>query len=138
MAIVELIHEGELRFGALSSRGAQITLDSAGEYFSPMQLLLAALGGCTGMDVVSILKKMRQDVTGYRVEVDGERAQDHPRVWTEITIRHLVEGNNIQREMVERAVNLSEEKYCSVSAMLKGTTIHTEIVISQPAAVGAD
>lgn len=138
MAIVELTHEGGMRFGALSTRGAQITLNSEGEYFSPMQLLLAALGGCTGMDVVSILKKMRQDVTGYHVEVDGVRAEDHPRVWTEITVRHIVEGNNLQREMVERAVNLSEEKYCSVAAMLKGTTIHTEIQISQPAGIGAD
>ncbi len=138
MAIVELTHEGELRFTALSTRGAQITLDSEGEYFSPMQLLLAALGGCTGMDVVSILKKMRQDVTGYRVEVDGVRADEHPRVWTEITIRHIVEGNNLQRAMVERAVNLSEEKYCSISAMLKATTIHTEIQISQPAGIGGD
>lgn len=138
MAIVELTHESGLRFTALSTRGATITLDSDGEYFSPMQLLLAALGGCTGMDVVSVLKKMRQDVTGYRVELDGQRADDHPRVWTEITIRHLVEGNNLEREKVERAVSLSEETYCSVSAMLKGTTIHTEIEISQPAGVGAD
>jgi putative redox protein len=138
MAIVELTHESGLRFTALSARGAQITLNSEGEYFSPMQLLLAALGGCTGIDVVSILKKMRQDVTSYRVEVDGMRAEEHPRVWTEITVRHMVEGNNLQREMVERAVHLSEEKYCSVAAMLKGTTIRTEIVISQPAGIGAD
>jgi putative redox protein len=81
---------------------------------------------------------MRQDVTSYRVEVDGMRAEEHPRVWTEITVRHMVEGNNLQREMVERAVHLSEEKYCSVAAMLKGTTIRTEIVISQPAGIGAD
>jgi putative redox protein len=115
-----------------------MTLDSDGEHFSPMQVLLAALGGCTGMDVVSILKKMRQDVTGYRIEVDGTRADDHPRVWTEITVRHIVEGNNLSREMVERAVSLSEEKYCSVAAMLTSTPIHTEIELVHPAGIGAD
>jgi putative redox protein len=138
MAIVEMTHEGGMRFTASSSRGAQITLDSDGEFFSPMQLLLAALGGCTGMDVVSILKKMRQDVTNYRVELDGERAADHPRVWTEITVRHIVEGNGLSRDMVERGVSLSEEKYCSVAAMLTGTVIHTEIELVQPAGIGAD
>lgn len=138
MAIVEVTHEGGMRFTASSSRGAQITLDSDGEFFSPMQLLLAALGGCTGMDVVSILKKMRQDVTNYRVELDGERAADHPRVWTEITVRHIVEGNGLSRDMVERAVSLSEEKYCSVAAMLTGTVIHTKIELVQPAGIGAD
>lgn len=138
MATVELTHEGLLRFTALSSGGAQITLDSDSKDFSPMQVLLAALGGCTGMDVVSVLKKMRQDVTGYRIEVDGVRATEHPRVWTEITVRHIVQGNGLSREKVERAVQLSEEKYCSVAAMLKGTTIHTEIELAQPAGVGAD
>lgn len=138
MATVELTHEDGLRFTALSPRGAQITLNSDSTDFSPMQVLLAALGGCTGMDVVSVLKKMRQDVTGYRIEVDGTRADDHPRVWTEITVRHIVEGNDLSREKVERAVQLSEEKYCSVAAMLKGTPIRTEIELVQPAGVGAD
>jgi putative redox protein len=138
MATVELSHEGGMRFTALSNRGGQITLNSDSTDFSPMQVLLAALGGCTGMDVVSVLKKMRQDVTGYRIEVDGKRADDHPRVWTEITIRHIVEGNNLSREKVEHAVQLSEEKYCSVAAMLKGTPIHTEIELVQPAGIGAD
>lgn len=139
MATVELTHEGGMRFGAHSVRGAEITLDTEGPAFSPMQLLLAALGGCTGIDVVSILKKMRQDVTDYRIEVDGVRAEDHPRVYTEITVRHIVEGNNLSPEMVERAVSLSDEKYCSVAAMLRGTaTIHTEIEIAAAAGVGAD
>jgi putative redox protein len=139
MATIRLMHEGGLRFTATSPRGAEITLDSDGASFSPMQLVLAALGGCSGMDVISILKKMRQDVTAYRIEVDGVRAEDHPRVFTEMTVRHIVEGINLSPAMVERAVSLSEEKYCSVAAMLQpGATIHTEIEVNAPAGVGAD
>src|SRR5579884_1054142 len=139
MAIVELTHGDLMRFTAVNNAGAEIVLDGAGGQFSPMQLLLAGLGGCTGMDVVGILKKMRQDVTSYRIEVDGVRAEEHPRIYTEITVRHIFEGNNLSRDMVERAVNLSEEKYCSAYAMLKeAATIHTEVRIAEPAGMGRD
>jgi putative redox protein len=85
----------------------------------PMRLVLVALGGCTAMDVISLLKKMRQDVTHFEIGLTTERAEEHPKVYTSFGLVYKVRGHNIQREMVERAVSLSEEKYCSVGAMLK-------------------
>lgn len=88
-------------------------------YFSPMELVLVSLAGCTGMDVISILKKMRQNVKGFKLTVSGERADDHPKVYTKISIHYFFEGEGLEKEKVERAIELSFNKYCSVSAMLK-------------------
>jgi putative redox protein len=85
---------------------------------SPMEMLLIALGGCTGADVVSILEKKRQRVTGYDIEVRAERRDEHPRIYTRIEVIHRVSGHNIDPKAVAHAVELSETKYCSVSAML--------------------
>lgn len=85
----------------------------------PLELVLIALGGCTGMDVVPLLKKMRQDVTGVTLNITAERSEEHPRVFTSIAIEYVVTGRGIEEEKVKRAVELSQEKYCSVSAMLK-------------------
>lgn len=85
---------------------------------SPMELLLVALGGCTGADVVGILEKKRQRVTGYEIEVFAERRAEHPRIYTRIEVVHLVRGHDIDPKAVQHAVELSETKYCSVSAML--------------------
>jgi putative redox protein len=85
---------------------------------TPMELLLIALGGCTGADVVGILEKKRQRVTGYNIEVRGERRPEHPRTYTRIEVVHHVRGHNIDPKAVAHAVELSETKYCSVSAML--------------------
>lgn len=85
----------------------------------PMELLLIALGGCTGMDVISILRKKRQDVTYFGLEVVGSRVEEHPRIFDKIEIKYIFKGNNISPEAVERAIELSQEKYCSISAMLK-------------------
>jgi putative redox protein len=79
-----------------------------------MELLLVGLAGCTGMDVISILRKKRQHVTGYQVRVRGVRAVEHPMVFVEITVEHVVTGHSIQPE----AVALSEERYCGAGAML--------------------
>lgn len=99
---------------------------------SPMRLLLASLGGCTAMDVISLLKKMRQDVTGLEVEVNAEQAADHPKVYTSFELVFKVRGHNVARELVERAVHLSEDKYCSASAMLKkAAPITTRIEIEE-------
>ena len=99
---------------------------------SPMRLLLIALGGCTGMDVISILKKMRQDVTHFEIELAGPRASEHPRVYTQIEIVYRLRGRNLARDMVEKAVRLSEEKYCSAGAMLKqAAPIITRIEIEE-------
>ena len=86
--------------------------------FSPMELILVALGGCTAMDVISILKKKKQDVIGFAIQVDGERAETHPKVYTHIHIEYIVTGRQIDPEAVERAVDLSVNKYCPVQAML--------------------
>ncbi len=90
---------------------------------SPMEMLLIALGGCTGADVVSILEKKRQRVTGYDIEVRAERRDEHPRIYTRIEVIHRVSGHNIDPKAVAHAVELSETKYCSVSAML-GASAH--------------
>ena len=86
---------------------------------TPMELLLVALGGCTAVDVVSILKKKRQQVSDYRVEVRGERRDEHPRAYTRIEVRHIVRGRGVSEAAVASAVELAETKYCSVAATLR-------------------
>jgi len=86
---------------------------------TPMELLLIALGGCTAVDVESILKKKRQQVTGYRVEVRGSRREEHPRAYTRVEVRHVVRGRGVSEAAVASAVELSETKYCSVAATLR-------------------
>jgi putative redox protein len=89
---------------------------------SPMELLLIALGGCTGADVVSILEKKRQQVTAYEIEVSAERRAEHPRIYTRIEVVHRLSGHGIEPKAVQHAIELSETKYCSVSAMLGAST----------------
>lgn len=84
----------------------------------PMETMLAGTGGCTAFDVVMILKKARQDVTGCEVSLTAERAETEPKVFTRIHFHFRVKGNNLKPEMVERAIKLSAEKYCSASIML--------------------
>jgi putative redox protein len=83
-----------------------------------MEMLLLGLAGCTGMDVVSILKKKRQDLQAFKIRVRGKRAEQHPRVYTLIEVTYLLWGENLDAKAVERAIELSEKKYCSASAML--------------------
>jgi putative redox protein len=94
---------------------------------SPMELLLLALGSCTGVDVVSILRKKRQNVTDYRVEVRGERREEYPRSYKRMEVHHIVTGRNVSERSVAQAIELSERKYCSVAATLRPTA---EIVFS--------
>ena len=94
---------------------------------TPMELLLIALGSCTGIDVISILKKKRQQVTDYRIEVSGQRRTKHPRAYTRMQVRHILRGRNLSKKAVAQAVELSEAKYCSVAATLRPTV---EIVSS--------
>ena len=86
----------------------------------PTELLLVGLGGCSGMDVVSILKKKKQDIKGLEINIKGTRAEEHPKKFTAIDIEFVVTGHGISEEAVKRAVNLSMEKYCSVKATLEG------------------
>lgn len=87
----------------------------------PTELLLIGLGGCSGMDVVSILKKKREDIRGVEINIKGEKAESHPRKFTDIEIEFIVTGRNISEESVKRAVDLSMGKYCSVKATLEGS-----------------
>lgn len=98
--------------------GAERSVGGDEDGFRPLELMLVSLGGCTAMDVMSILSKKRQDVTGFHVQVDAERAEEHPRVFTAITVRYTVRGRNIDPAAVERAIELSETRYCPAQAML--------------------
>lgn len=84
----------------------------------PMEMILTGLGGCTAMDVLSILKKQRQQVTDCVITIEGQRREEHPRIFTTIHIHFIVTGQDLKESQVKRAVDLSAEKYCSVSAML--------------------
>lgn len=86
---------------------------------TPLELLLIAVGGCTAVDVISILKKKRQIVTDYRVEVRGERREERPRSFAKFFVHHVVRGRNISPVAVESAIKLSDEKYCSVADNVK-------------------
>jgi putative redox protein len=116
--------EQGMRFQAEAGSGHSVVLDAADHAggdnagFRPMEMLLVGLAGCTAMDVISILRKKREDVTDYEVRVDGVRADDHPMVFTNITVTHVVTGRNIHPEAVARAIELSENKYCGAGATL--------------------
>ena len=84
----------------------------------PSELLLTGFGGCSGMDVISILRKKKQDVTSFEMNVDGTTAENHPRYFTDINIEYVITGRNLSEEAVKRAIDLSLDKYCMV-----GTTI---------------
>jgi putative redox protein len=86
--------------------------------FSPMEMLLGSLASCSGVSVYSILQKKREQVTRYEVRVSGTRASEHPKVFTEITLEHIISGYHINPASVERAIELAETRYCGVSIML--------------------
>jgi putative redox protein len=96
----------------------------------PKALLLSALGGCTGMDVVSILKKMRMPFDSFAVDVTGELSDEHPKYFKTLHVRYQFTGKELDRSKIERAVELSQKQYCGVTAMLgKSAVITTEIVL---------
>jgi putative redox protein len=97
------------------------TNSQRGSAASPMELLLVALGSCTAVDVISILKKKREQVSAYRVEVRGERRDEHPRSYKRMEVHHVVTGREISERAVAQAIELSETKYCSVAATLRPT-----------------
>lgn len=112
---------GDDFFVATSPGGHAIAVETnskRGAAPTPMELLLMALGGCTGVDVVSILRKKRMEVTAYRVEVAGERREEFPKRYTRIDLRHVVTGRGLTEKAVADAIHLSETKYCSVSASI--------------------
>jgi putative redox protein len=115
---------GDDLFVGISPSGHAQALDTNHERASaatPVELLLIALGSCTAVDVISILKKKREVVTAYRVEVRGERRAEHPRHFTRMEVRHIVRGRNVSKKALAQAIELSETKYCSVAATLRPT-----------------
>ena len=118
---------GEERFVAQSPSGHLVALDSdrsSNGAPGPMELLLVALGACTATDIVAILAKKRQKLDSLEVEVSGERAVEPPTVWLKIEIVYKLRGI-LDEKAVEHAIRLSEEKYCSVAAMLRKTAAIT-------------
>jgi putative redox protein len=117
-------YAGDEFFIGTSHSNHSITVDTKSDNKtapSPVELLLIAVGSCTAVDVISILEKQRQQVTDYKVEVTGERRAEHPRLFTKIHVHHIVYGRNVSPQAVERAVQLSDEKYCSVAATVRPT-----------------
>ncbi len=119
-----VVWQNGLAFEGTAGSGFSVRLDTlpeegGGSGFGPMELVLVGLAGCTAMDVISILKKKRQDVIGFEVRAHGLRAEDHPRVFTDITLEYVVRGHGVDPKAVERSIELSETKYCSAMGMLK-------------------
>jgi putative redox protein len=118
-----VIHSaGDGLFIGISPSGHSQVIETSherGSAATPMEMLLLALGGCTAVDVVSILKKKRERVTAYRVEVSGTRREEHPRAYTRMEVRHVVTGKGVSEKAVAQAIELSETKYCSVAATLR-------------------
>jgi putative redox protein len=114
-----------MQFEGTAESGASMTMDATPEHGgqaagpSPMQTVLLALGGCTGMDVVDVLRKMRAPLEGLEIHVAADRAEEHPRVFTRIALEYVFTGADLRSEQVTRAIELSQTRYCSVSAMLR-------------------
>ncbi len=101
---------------------------------TPMELILIGLAGCTGMDIVTVMNKRREPMTGLQVKVTAERATEHPQIYTQIHIEYIAYGTGINPASLEKAIELSETKYCSVSAMLSktATITHSYRIVEAP------
>ena len=122
-------------FVAEAGSGHTITMDGAADIGGrnlasrPMEVMLMGMGGCTAIDVVSMLKKQRQDIEGVEIAMTAERADDHPKVFVAVKLVYTVRGRRLNRALVERAVSLSDEKYCSATAMFKKTAEVTHEIV---------
>lgn len=129
----------EMQFTGIASSGHTLCMDadeSAGgnnKGFRPMELLLVGFGGCSGMDVISILRKKRQSISGLDINVQGEKTDSYPKIYKTIHIEYVVKGRNVEKQAVERAISLSLEKYCSVGATLAkaGSITHSFRIVEQ-------
>jgi putative redox protein len=127
----------DMQFSGKATSSHSLTMDADDEAggkntgFRPMELLLVGFGGCSGMDVISILRKKRQQITGLEINVKGEKRDSAPKVFKEVHIEYVVKGKGVEKEAVERAIALSLEKYCSVGATLAraGTITHSYRII---------
>lgn len=127
MVKAKVTYTGGMQFVASSDSGHAVVMDAGPEVGGtntgsrPMELLLMGIGGCSGMDIISILKKKKQNVTGLEANIKGTMADDYPQRYTEIAIEYVVRGRGVTDEAVKRAVQLSMDKYCSVKATLEGS-----------------
>lgn len=118
---------GEVSFAGESDSGHKVVMDGPSEHGGqnrgsrPMELVLIGMGGCTAFDVVHILKKSRQEITDCVAEIDAERAETEPKVFTRIHVHFKISGKKLDPKRVENAITLSAEKYCSASIMLGKT-----------------
>ena len=126
-----------LQFVAQAESGPAIVMDGDAKFGGgntgprPMELLLMGIGGCSGMDVVSILRKKKENLTGLELQVNGTKAKEYPQKFTDIEIEFVVKGKNLSEDAVRKAIALSMDKYCSVKATLEGSakiTYHYKIV----------
>ena len=113
--------QGGLNFIGENDKGGTVQMGQVDETIGPMQLLLLGLAGCTGIDIISILKKKRVTPTDFKIRVRGKRAETFPMVYTDIEVEYLLWGDTLKTRDVEQAIKLSEQKYCSVSIMLDKT-----------------
>ena len=128
---LEVFWQEDNLFRAENEAGGEAYL--GGEHIRPMQMILASLAGCSGVDVVNILKKKRVNFSDLQIKVSGQRADTHPKVYTDIHVTYYVWGEDIKEKDVKQAIELSEDKYCSVSAMLKSTAkIESDFQILAP------
>lgn len=123
---------GQRQFIAEDGRGHQLIIDDPNGNTGPKPVELVAIGlaGCTAFDVINILRKKRQRVTDYRVTIEADQAADPPQVFTQVRIHHIIKGVDVAPAAVQDAIRLSEEKYCSVGAMIAKTAqIHATFEI---------
>jgi putative redox protein len=132
------VWNGDMGFAGANQQGFLVPMDADKKVgghdmgFRPLELLAIGLAGCTGMDVISILKKKRQEVTQFEVNAEVERSAEHPKVFTKIVLEYKFVGKDLDPQAVERAVELSETKYCGAQAMLRETAeITHKITITQ-------
>jgi len=124
---------GDLNFFGENDKGGTVQMGPTDGSIGPMQLLLAGLAGCTGIDIVTILQKKKVILTDLKVKVRGKRAESFPMVYTDIEVEYVFWGENLKERDVEQAVKLSEQKYCSVSIMLgKTANIRSHYKILKP------
>lgn len=140
---LQLLDAQGMKMEAFTPSGHTVVMDAAPDVGGtnqgprPMELVLVALAGCTAMDVLSILRKKRQPLEGFAMEIRGERAPEHPKVYTDIDLLYIVKGN-VDPQAVVRAIELSATKYCSVSAMLRKTARIRYRYRIEPTAAGAE
>lgn len=125
-----LSFEGSAETGFTVPLGAHPSVGGDNDGFRPMELLAVGLAGCTAMDVISILQKKRQDITGFETKVHAEQSGEHPKVFMHITLEYIITGRQVDPAAVERSIELSATRYCPAQAMLsKAVEINTQYTI---------